>query len=147
MSRVRCYLSHISIKKKYKFNATMIITTRFADDFNIISNNTIPHQKLISDIEEKAAGLTFKPSRCRSLSIVSGKPQEKPVCLRSISGNDTIPLLVNSVITHLLKFLGSSITPICSPQDYFEEIKLKKMEEKHSKIDNAKCRGGYKPAV
>ena len=109
----------------YNLNGTKIITTPFADDFNIISNNIIKHQKLVSDIEEKATsmGLTFKPSKCRSLSIVSGKPQEKPAFLRSTSGNNTTPVLVNSVITHPLKFLGSVITPTCSPQDYFREMK------------------------
>ena len=132
----------------YNLNGTKIITTPFADDFNIISNNIIKHQKLVSDIEEKATsmGLTFKPSKCRSLSIVSGKPQEKPVFLRNTSGNNTTPVLVNSVITHPLKFLGSVITPTCSPQDYFREMKSK-MEEKLSNIDNAKCRGEYKLAV
>ena len=106
------------------------------------------HQKLLTDIQEKATsmGFDFKPSKCSTLSIVSGKPQEKPVYLKSTSGNITTPVLVNSVITHPHKFLGSAITPTCSPQDYFKVMKSK-MEEKLSNIDNAKCRGEYKLAV
>ena len=132
----------------YNLNGTRIITTPFADDFNIISKHIVKHQKLISDIEEKATsmGLTFKPSKCRSLSVVSGKPKVKPFYLKSTLENSTTPVLVNSVITHPHKFLGSVITPTCSPQDYFREMK-QKMEEKLSNIDKAKCRGEYKLAV
>ena len=52
-----------------------IITTPFADDFNLISRNKAQHQKMISDIEEKikSMGLVIKPSKCSSLSIQSGK--------------------------------------------------------------------------
>ena len=54
---------------------TTIITTPFADDFNLISRNKKQHQALLSDVEEKAKsmGLIFKPKKCRSLSIFSGR--------------------------------------------------------------------------
>ena len=73
------HIKKFKISQGYNLNGTKVITTPFADDFNIISNNVIKHQRLITDIEEKATsmGLPFKPSKCRSLSIVSGKPQDK----------------------------------------------------------------------
>ena len=59
----------------YNLDTTRIITTPFADDFNIISNNKIKHQKLIDDNVGKAKSMmfTFKPNKCLSLSVMSGK--------------------------------------------------------------------------
>ena len=107
----------------YKLGNTPIITTPFADDFNLISNNSVKHKKLIADIESKATsmGLAFKPSKCRSLSIVSGKPTNVPFYLHTQTP-------INSVITHPHKFLGSVITPTCSPSDYFSHMR-EKLEE------------------
>ena len=137
----------------YNLNGTKIIPTRFADDFNIISNNIKKHQKLLTDIQEKVTsmGFKFKPSKCSTLSIVSGKPQKKPVYLKSTSENITTSVFVDSVITHPHKFFGSAITPSCSLQDYFNVMKSE-MEEKVCNIDNAKCRvehklGGYHLSV
>ena len=55
---------------------TKVITTPFADDFNLISNDKRKHQNLITEVKEKAKdmGFEFKPSKCRSLSICGGKP-------------------------------------------------------------------------
>ena len=39
----------------YKLGNTPIITTPFADDFNLISNNSVKHKKLVADIESKAS--------------------------------------------------------------------------------------------
>ena len=70
------YIKMNSEKYGYKLNDKYINTTPFADDFNIISRNKIQHQKFITDIEQKTEtmGLIFKPSKCRSHSIQSGKP-------------------------------------------------------------------------
>ena len=84
-------------------------------------------------------GLAFKPSKCRSLSIVSGKPTNVPFYLSTQTP-------INSVITHPHKFLGSVITPTCSPSDYFSHMR-EKLEEKLVNVDNAKCRGEFKLAV
>ena len=54
-----------------------MITTPYADDFNLITRNKVQHQKIIKDLEKFATsmGLIFKPVKCRSLnSIKSGKP-------------------------------------------------------------------------
>ena len=60
----------------YKLGEARIITKPFADDFELISNNKIQHQKLQTQIQKNAStmGLTFKPGKCRSLSISGGKP-------------------------------------------------------------------------
>ena len=54
-----------------------VVTTPFADDFNIITREKSMHQKLIGDIEEKLRfmGFTLKPEKCRSLSIIKGKAE------------------------------------------------------------------------
>ena len=50
------------------------------------------------------------------------------------------------MITHPHKFLGSAITPTCSPSDNFSHLK-EKLEEKLANVDKAKCRGEFKLAV
>ena len=90
--------------------------------------------------------LTFKPSKCRSLSIMSGRPKDMTFHLKSTSRNTTEPVPINSVITHPHKFLGSVITPSCSAQEYLECMKAK-LKEKLSNIDQAKCRGEFKHSV
>ena len=99
------------------------------------------HRKLVADIESKATsmGLYFKPSKCRSLSLVSGKPTNIAFYLSTQTP-------INSVITHPHKFLGSSITPTCSPSDNFSHLR-EKLEEKLMNVDKAKCRGEFKLAV
>ena len=134
------HIKQFKTKQGYNLNDTNIIATPFADDFNIISNNPIKHQKLISDIESKgnSMGLTFKLSKCRSLSLVSGKPKVITFHLKSTSTNNTEPVPINSVIKHPHKFPGSVITPTCSSQDYSEHL-ITKLKEKLSNIDKSKC--------
>ena len=52
-----------------------VVTTPFADDFNVINHNKNMHQKLVTDISKKikSIGLELKPKKCRSLSIEKGK--------------------------------------------------------------------------
>ena len=59
----------------YKLGDSKVLTTPFADDFNLLSWHLSKHQKLMLEVQKKAQsmGLTFKPSKCRSLSIKSGK--------------------------------------------------------------------------
>ena len=55
----------------YQLGKEKVITKPFADDFEIVTNNKIKHQKLQNDIQIKceSMGLILKPSKCRSLSI------------------------------------------------------------------------------
>ena len=59
----------------YKLGSSAVITKPFADDFELLTNRKDNHQKLQDLIQKNAAtmGLTFKPSKCRSLSIYQGK--------------------------------------------------------------------------
>ena len=52
-----------------------VITTPFADDFNILTRDKALHQQIVKDVEKniKSMGLIIKLKKCRSLSIVSGK--------------------------------------------------------------------------
>ena len=62
-------------KQGYALGNSRVITKPFADDFEIISNNTKKHQELQDKIQLNATtmGLTFKPKKCRTLSLVKGK--------------------------------------------------------------------------
>ena len=85
-----------SDKSGYKLTEDKSInTTPFADDFNIISRNKQQHQKLIADVEEKATtmGLIFKPKKCRSLSLQSGKPSNVTFVLN----NKNIPTNIKTL--------------------------------------------------
>ena len=55
-----------------------VITRPFADDFNLLTCHKLRHQKLQDDIQSKTSsmGLTFKPVKCRSLSLCGGKPSK-----------------------------------------------------------------------
>ena len=59
----------------YDLNGKKVITTPFADDFNLITCHKKTHQRLINQISmwTKSMGLTLKPVKCRSLSISSAK--------------------------------------------------------------------------
>ena len=58
-------------KQGYSLGNSKKVTQPFADDFEILSNNKDFHQNLqdIVQINSSTMGLTFKPSKCRSLSI------------------------------------------------------------------------------
>ena len=103
-------------------------TTPFADDFNIISRNSRQHQKLVTDVEKKIAsmGLVIKSSKCRSLTIRSGKPENTQFYLKESSEN---PLPILSVLDKPMKFLGSEITQNSSPHAMFAMI-FSKLETK-----------------
>ena len=49
------------MKQGYMIHETLVITTPFADDFNLISNNQKHHQKLIHEVVKKAKnnGIAF----------------------------------------------------------------------------------------
>ena len=70
------YIKQFKETHGYQIGNTKVITKPFADDFEIVTNNKRKHQKLQNDIQEKCTtlGMLLKPSKCRSLSITSGKP-------------------------------------------------------------------------
>ena len=81
-----------------------VVTTPFADNFNIISKNMSLHQKIVLDVENKlrTMGLTLKPPKCRALSIQSGSPAIREFLLTNETGNK-VP--ISSALVKPLKFL------------------------------------------
>ena len=126
---------------------TKIITTPFADDFNLITKNKKQHQKLIRDIEIKAKtmGFSLKPSKCFSLSICGGNTQNVRFVMRDPNEGDMkVHIETASSKTH--KFLGSLITYSNNPKDFFEYFK-EVLEKKMSNIEASKVRGEHKLAI
>ena len=96
-------------KIKLKDNSVnSVITTPFADDFNIISKNKDLHQKLVLNVEKKirSMGLILKPPKCRALTIQKGTPKIVDFNLTTETGKK-VP--ISSVLLKPLKFLGSII--------------------------------------
>ena len=98
------------------------------------------------EVQQKAEsmGLEFKPSKCRSLSIQSGRVTSIPFFLTSKNGTK-VPLKTMEDDPHM--FLGSTITHRNTPADHLIFLKGC-LEEKLENLDT-KChvRGEYKVAT
>ena len=68
----------MTLKEDNEVKSQRIITTPFADDFNLLTGHKIRHQKLQDDIQIQTnyMGLTLQPIKCRILSICAGKPSK-----------------------------------------------------------------------
>ena len=130
----------------YNLGDKKVITKPFADDFELISNNKTKHQKLQDEVQLKATsmGLTFKPSKCRSLSLVAGKPQ--PVTFTLTDPNTGTEVELKTLESDPHKFLGCIMTHNNTPQDHLKFL-LEKLNAKLSNIDKTKVRGEFKVAV
>ena len=130
----------------YNLGDKKVITKPFADDFELISNNKTKHQKLQDEVQLKATsmGLTFKPSKCRSLSLVAGKPQ--PVTFTLTDPNTGTEVELKTLESDPHKFLGCIMTHNNTPQDHLKFL-LDKLNAKLSNIDKTKVRGEFKVAV
>ena len=123
-----------------------MLTTPFADDFDLITNNCKKHQKLQVDVQRKAEsmGLCFKPSKCRSLSIKRGQVDGEQKFFLLTGDGEEVFLKTMEDDPH--KFLGSHITNLNTPADHFNFLKSK-LEEKLSNLDQTLVRGEYKVAI
>ena len=67
-----------------------IITTPFADDFNLLTGHKTRHQTLQDDLQSKTAsmGLVFKPKKCWTMSICAGKPCQVDFTLQEFSDDN-----------------------------------------------------------
>lgn len=121
----------------YILDQTKIITTPFADDFNLITRHKNRHQRLIKMIHNcaKTMNLKLKPSKCRSLSISSGKSSAVSFYIE----NDVISTLDQE--PH--KFLGSTITFSGKQKDVLSTVK-DHFAIKLKLIDDLLVRGEYK---
>ena len=135
-------------EKDEETKETHVITTPFADDFNLISRKKKTHQKLINDIlaKAKSMGLSFKPSKCRSLSICNGRPTDVTFVLKNSTPKNEITTHIETVHAKPHKFLGSMITYTNTPQEYFEQL-YKVLSDKLENIEASKVRGEHKLAV
>ena len=122
-----------------------VITTPFADDFNVISRNSTKHQQLVSDVERKLTymGLVLKAPKCRSLSIRSGRTTDIVFNLATTTEEPT-PIL--SMLSKPMKFLGSEITEANSPHGMFASI-YSKLKTKLENINRSTLRGEYKANI
>ena len=126
--------------------ACRIISKPFADDFEIFTNNARSHRSLQDKVYANALtmGLTFKASKCRTLSIVRGKPTSIVFSLPDPSTGGRIDL--STLENDPYKFLGSTITFQNSPQDHLRVLK-EKLTSKLENIDKTKIRSEYKLAI
>ena len=130
----------------YQLGTQKVLTTPFADDFDLISSNLTRHQKLQSEVQMKAEsmGLTFKPSKYRSLSIKGGRVSSD--CKFFLLAGNGEKAFLKTMEDDPHKFLGSTITHRNSPADHFAFLK-EKLEEKLSNVDKTLVRGEYKMAI
>ena len=124
----------------YDLDGKPIITTPFADDFCLITHNKRSHQRLINEIDHhiKSRGLRIKPSKCRSLSLSSGKY----VDVEFRVGEDQI----YSVGNEIHKFLGAVITKNLASSDIHEYLS-NKIEKCLENIDSSAIRNELKVKV
>ena len=123
------YLGQMKDRLGYDLNGTRIITTPYADDFNLITNNKVQHQKIIDQLHSYTAsmGLKLKPSKCCSLSICGGVPKEIDYSI----GSERI----RSIKEKSHKFLGSHICFSGKPAEVCEfvhneiMVKMQRIEE------------------
>ena len=134
------YLNELNDNYGYDLNGQKVITTPYADDFNLITANKLQHQKIINVLQEHTSsmGLKLKPAKCRSLSIRSGKPTK----IDYFIGNDR----VKTVDEDPQKFLGSLISFSGKTEETFEFIKAK-IETPINRINSTLVRNEYKLAL
>ena len=133
----------------YQLGNTRIITKPFADDFEILTNNKRKHQKLQNEIQQRCQtmGLMLKPSKCRSLSITSGKPTNNTFSLWDYTDNNNHQLIqLKTLEEEPLKFLGSRITFKNNASDHFQVLQ-ELLEEKLSNLEKCSVRGEYKVKI
>ena len=101
------YLDDIRDKSGFNMDGCKVITTPYADDFNLLTSNKLQHQTIINDLQEKHAEHGFgtktnkMPIRVHT-SICSGVPE---VVDFHIDGKRVTPVKEDP---H--RFLGSLIT-------------------------------------
>ena len=130
----------------YKLGNSKVLSNPFADDFDRITNHIKKRQKLMLEVQVKAQsmGLTFKPSKCRSLSSQAGKVTDTKFFL--LAGNRVDKVFLKTMEDGPHKFLGSYITERNTPADYFAFLK-DKLKTKLANLDKTEVRGEYKIAV
>ena len=127
----------LELQHGYEINNIRYITTPFADDFNLLTKNKKTHQRIINNLQywTTSMGLKLKPSKCKSLSIVGGKPQSVMFNL----ADDVLDTLENE--PH--KFLGSTLTFQNKQSDIYD-IVHEHFETRLQRIDDLLIRNEFK---
>ncbi len=123
-------------EKGYNLNGSQIITTPFADDFNLCTTNRRTHQKLINDISSGTKSMKLKLTliKCKLFLIVSGKPTPVIFTLDNID--------METIQSNPHKFLGSQITFSGKQSEICNHV-LTRLE----RIDSLQVRGEYKAHI
>ena len=126
-----------------------IITTPFADDFNLLTGHKTRHQTLQDDLQSKTAsmGLVFKPKKCRTMSVCGGKPSQVEFSLLEVSEqNVSRRVVLKSLKDEPHKFLGQTLTFRNTAKDHFEFL-LELLSTKMKNLDEVSVRSEYKLAT
>ena len=84
-------------------------------------------------------GLTFKPGKCRSLSISGGKPDPTVKFFLNYPVTNQ-PTELKTLESDSHKFLGAVMTHLNTPQDHLKFL-LDKLTMKLTNLNNSKVRG------
>ena len=116
---------------------TSIITLPYADDFCLITSDLRAQRKIIADINNSinSMGMKLKPSKCRSLSLCSGKATDTPFFI----GDHRIP----SIKDEEQKFLGRLLFFSGKSEDTFNLIH-DTLNEALGRIEASLVRAEYK---
>ena len=120
----------------YDFAGQKLITTPYADDFNLITGNNRYHQKLVQEVDNFLSSmfLTVRAKKCRSLSISGGKPTVIDFSLAREQ--------IASVQNNPIKFLGSHITFKMKTSETYDFIRHK-VESTLTNIDGVNIKNEY----
>ena len=101
----------------YKLGDKSYVTLPYADDFCIISTHKGTHQNIINKIHShiSSPGMKLKPSKCRSLSLCSGKPKNEAFFI----GDNLVP----SICDEKQKFPGKLLFFNGNSEETFKHVK------------------------
>ena len=118
---VLLHLKNMEDKVGYKLHngdkTASFVTLPYADDFCLLTSNKRTHQNVINTIQSNitSMGMRLKPSKCRSLSISSGKAKDEPFFI----GDYKVP----SIKDEEQKFLGRVLFFSGKSEETFKLIK------------------------
>ncbi len=121
----------------YLNNNSSVISTPFADDFNVITGNSRSHQRILLNVEKyaKTMNLVLEPSKCKSLSICGGSSRVVNFKLSE--------QIIKSLDESPEKFLGSQITFSGKQSDIYQYISSG-IKDALENINNTSIRSEYK---
>jgi hypothetical protein len=136
-------LEYLLTEQKHGYqlnNDTKVISTPFADDFNVITTNSRTHQRLLKNVERfaKSLNLSLEPTKCKSLSICAGHSKNVQFKLSDLN--------IDSILNSPEKFLGSRITFSGKQSEIFDFIN-QGISTTLDNINNSLIRNEYKLKV